>query len=291
MARDPISQVAVFSTGTVSIRPEHVGPTKKNTYVWLATSRRWTAPRPINVYVIEHERGLVLFDTGQDPASLTDPSYFPGGLTGMAYKRLARFDVPEREGVASGLTSIGYDVGDVRTAIISHLHQDHIGGLPALRHADVLVSDEEWRSLHWPLPELRGLLRRHITLNGLNWSLLRHEKLGDPTLAPFTTGHDLFEDGSLVLLPTPGHTPGSMSLLIRRPGLDPLLLVGDVTYDDSLLLAGEIPGVGHRGQLHRTTAMINALRRAHPGLTVLAAHDPAAADRLAVALKVPDARR
>ena len=75
--QDPISRVSVLSTGTVQIRPEHVGPTRKNTYLWLATSREWTNPRPINTYVIEHQNGLVLFDTGQDRSSVTDPNYFP----------------------------------------------------------------------------------------------------------------------------------------------------------------------------------------------------------------------
>ena len=54
---------------------------------WLLTSRRWTAPRPINVYVIEHRDGLVLFDTGQDRASVTDPHDFPGGIVGFFYRR------------------------------------------------------------------------------------------------------------------------------------------------------------------------------------------------------------
>jgi len=75
--QDPISRVSVLSTGTVQIRPEHVGPTRKNTYLWLATSREWTDPRPINTYVIEHRDGLVLFDTGQDRASVTDPELLP----------------------------------------------------------------------------------------------------------------------------------------------------------------------------------------------------------------------
>jgi hypothetical protein len=70
----PINRVSVVSTGTVRIRPEHVGPTRKNTYWWLATSRRWTAPRPVNAYLIEHRNGLVLFDTGQDRASVTEPA-------------------------------------------------------------------------------------------------------------------------------------------------------------------------------------------------------------------------
>jgi N-acyl homoserine lactone hydrolase len=70
--RDPISRISVLSTGTVQIRPEHVGPTRKNIYLWLATSQQWTEPRPINTYVIEHRNGLVLFDTGQDRRSVTD---------------------------------------------------------------------------------------------------------------------------------------------------------------------------------------------------------------------------
>jgi len=71
----------------------------------------------------------------------------------------------------------------------------------------------------------------------------------DPGLALFRSCHDLFGDGSLVLLPTPGHTPGSMSLLVRRPGRPPLLMVGDVTYDAHLLEVGHVPGVGSRRRL------------------------------------------
>jgi N-acyl homoserine lactone hydrolase len=77
----PIQRVSVVSTGTVQIRPQHVESTGSPLMWWLMTSRRWTEPRPINVYVIEHEKGLVLFDTGQDRASVTDPHYFPKGFS------------------------------------------------------------------------------------------------------------------------------------------------------------------------------------------------------------------
>src|SRR5690348_5429873 len=77
-----VKAVSVISTGTVRIRPEHPYGSRKPLYWWLLTSRRWTPPRPINVYVIEHASGLILFDTGQDRASVTDETYFPGGATG-----------------------------------------------------------------------------------------------------------------------------------------------------------------------------------------------------------------
>jgi hypothetical protein len=51
------------------------------TYPWLRTSRHWTKPLPINAYVVEHRDGIVLFDTRQERASITDPGYFPGGAT------------------------------------------------------------------------------------------------------------------------------------------------------------------------------------------------------------------
>lgn len=109
------------------------------------------------------------------------------------------------------------------TAVLSHLHQDHIGGLSQLHHADIVVSEQEWKTLQ--LPELRGFLRSHTDLPGLRWHRVRAEKLDDHDLAPCDAGHDVFADGSPVLLPTPGHTPGSMSLLVRRPHHAPLMLV------------------------------------------------------------------
>jgi glyoxylase-like metal-dependent hydrolase (beta-lactamase superfamily II) len=99
---------------------------------------------------------------------------------------------------------------------------------------------------------------------------------GDPDIAPFTAAHDLIGDGSLLLVPTPGHTPGSLSLLVRRPGLPPLVLVGDLTYDVDLLARERVPGVGSRARLIESTRLVNEYVRRHPGAVVLAAHDPAA---------------
>lgn len=280
---DPVRKVAVVSTGTVAIRPQHVRSDGSPLLWWLLTSRRWTGPLPINAYLIEHDDGLVLFDTGQDRASVTDPQYFPGGPVGLLYGRLARFAIRPDQTLTRQLAAIGYDITDVGTVALSHLHQDHVGGLGELNRAEILVSTAEWGTLARPGAEARGLMRRHIDLPGLRWRRLAMEPTRDPGLAPFTSAHDLFGDGSLVLLPTPGHTPGSMSLLVRRAGRPPLLMVGDLTYDVHLMAREQVPGVGSRAGLHETTRAVNALARRHPGLVILPAHDPAAASRLAAA--------
>jgi N-acyl homoserine lactone hydrolase len=282
---DPISRVAVVSTGAVAIRPEHVGPTNKSQTNWLLTSRSWTEPLPINVYVLEHDCGLVLFDTGQDRASVLDPNYFPGGILGAIYSRLARFEIGEGDTLSRQLTAAGYDIADVTTVLVSHLHQDHIGGLGELGHADILVSEVELADASRRGAELRGLLRRHIALPGLRWKPIAFAPLIGTELAPFTAGLDVFDDGSLLVLPTPGHTPGSISLLVRRPGHAPLLLVGDLTYDVERMLRGDVPGSGNQPEMHRTSDMVARLRERMPDLVILAAHDPGAARRLHVALE------
>lgn len=277
---DAVKAVSVVSTGTVKIHPEQPYGTKKPLYWWLLTSRQWTPPRPINAYVIEHAKGLILFDTGQDRASVTDDAYFPGGLTGLLYDRLARFEISEQDTLTAQLATLGYTPADVDTAIVSHLHEDHIGGLTQLTDADLLVSAAEWAELSKPAPELRGFLRKHIQVPGLKWHHISMEPTNDPSLAPFTRSLDVVGDGSLTLLATPGHTAGSMSLLVRRGTRPPLLLVGDLTYGADILEHGQLPGVGNRRRLAGTTSKVLALKKRMPDLVILPAHDPTAARRL-----------
>lgn len=277
---DAVRAVSVVSTGTVQIHPEHPFGTRKPLYWWLLTSRRWTPPQPVNAYVIEHAKGLVLFDTGQDRASVTDDAYFPGGVTGLIYDRLARFEIGEQDTLTAQLAALGYTPADVGTAILSHLHEDHIGGIAELKDADLLVSAAEWAQLSKAAPEPRGFLREHIQVPGAKWRQISFEPARDRALAPFTESLDVMGDGSLVLLATPGHTDGSISLLIRRGARPPLLLVGDLTYGAELLERRQVPGVGNRRRLAETTGKVLTLKQQMPGLVILPAHDPTAAARL-----------
>jgi glyoxylase-like metal-dependent hydrolase (beta-lactamase superfamily II) len=180
----------------------------------------------------------------QDRASVTDPGYFPGAATGILYDRLARFDIGPGNTLTARLEAIGYDLADVRTAVLSHLHQDHIDGLPELRDAAAdVVSRQEWQFLQQPLGASRAAALPHPA----PWAALApHRACTNRRFrpGPVTAGHPLFGDGSLVLPPTPGHTSGSLSMLVRRPGRPWQLLVGDLTYDAHLLEHGHLPGVG-----------------------------------------------
>ena len=87
-------------------------------------------------------------------------------------------------------------------------------------------------------------------------------------------------DGSPVLLATPGHTEGSISLLFRRGARPLLLLAGDLTFGAELLERRQVPGVGNRCRLAETTGKVLALTKQMPDLVVLPAHDPTVAARL-----------
>lgn len=273
---NPVRRFERISTGTVDIHPQHAYGSSAPSYWWILTSRLWLTGLPINVYVIEHRDGLVVFDTGQDRASLIDPDYFPRGPLGIVYQRLARFDIPEDQTLDRQLRRVGYDPADVDVAVISHLHQDHIGGLGDLPNAQIVLTREERATMDGLLPEANGILRSHLDYPPARWRAIEFEPMTG--IVGFERGFDLFGDGSLTLLPTPGHTPGSMSLLVRDPGMAPSLLVGDVTYDaDAMLADGTIPGVGDRSQLADTTERIRHLSSMMPDLRILAAHDPATA--------------
>jgi N-acyl homoserine lactone hydrolase len=154
-----------------------------------------------------------------------------------------------------------------------------------LRHANLVVSQDEWDALVGPKAQMIGLMRNHVDLNGLQWDRITFQPTADPSLAPFTEAHDLLGDGTLTLLPTQGHTPGSMSLLVRQPGAAPLLMVGDLTYDVHLLDERHLPGMGNKHQMKNATDKIHQLRETYPDLVILPAHDPEAASRLQAASK------
>ena len=115
-------------------------------------------------------------------------------------------------------------------------------------HAQIIASAAEWASLTRPDAALQGLMRRHIDLPGHSWRLLHFPAEQGQPIGTFDSSFDPFDDGSLILVPTPGHTPGSVSRLVRRDGLPPLLMVGDINPMRAaeeiryLILAGQREG-------------------------------------------------
>lgn len=275
-----IRAVHVVSTGSGEQHEEHRHGTSKPRLWWALVSRSWIEV-PINFFALEHREGLVLFDTGLDPAIVSDPDYISSSIGRFFLHRIFRLHIGAGDSLSAGLRAVGLEPADVRRVVISHLHFDHVGGIGDVPQAELLVSADEWGQLSGPHPERDWILREHIELPGARWRRIDFAPSDDPVVAIFGGGHDVMGDGSMVLVPTPGHTPGSLSMLVRSEGMPPLLLVGDLTYAVDSLMNDVVPGVGDATQLRASFAKVRALKARLPELAILPSHDPAAADTLA----------
>ena len=179
---------------------------------------------PIPGYAVVHERGTVLFDTGlHEP--LIHSSDELGALAALYTAELTPDDLAEVQ-----LARAGIDPGSVTHVVNSHLHFDHCGRNGPFPHAVTLVQAAEWEAAQHPTKYAYvGVPRDEIAAGDL--------RLVDGAV-------DLFGDGTVVLVPTPGHTVGHQSLLVRAStaaDADAALLVGDACYLRRMLTARVTP--------------------------------------------------
>ena len=140
------------------------------------------------------------------------------------------------------------------------------------------MSAQEWAILSEAHPEYEWILQEHIEIPSAKWRQIEFKPTNDPLFQEFEGIHDVAGDGSMILLPTPGHTRGSMSMLIRQEGWDPIFLVGDLTYETALLEKDIVPGTGDRDTLRASFAKVRRLKERLPALTIVASHDFAAGE-------------
>jgi N-acyl homoserine lactone hydrolase len=163
----------------------------------------------VRSYLIVHPGGTLLWDTGIDDA-----------IAELAEgRRIADSIVFRvRRTLRSQLDEIGLSPGDVDYLGLSHLHVDHVGNVGLLPDTRVLMQRAEYDAGYGPHPERFTLLPETYAALDRN----RIERVdGD---------HDLFGDGTVVLTPLPGHTPGHQGLLVRMRETGPILLAADIAY-------------------------------------------------------------
>lgn len=277
-----VHNVSAIAIGTADLHHEHMYGTRKPTLWWIFVSkRRHTVP--LNVFVIEHDDGLILFDAGPSQTLVTDPDYWPDRVTRAFMNGIFRFGIGPDDTLATGLERAGYRASDVTTAVLSHLHFDHAGGIGDIPHAQLLVAPEAWEHMLGAHPEREGVLRRDLDVPGARWTLMDFTPTTDPDLAPFTHAFDVAGDGSVVILPTPGHLAGSVSMMVRRRNAPPVLLIGDLSYSEDLIDRDQFPATGEKELLAESFEKVRALKRHLPDLVVVASHDNTAGDKLAAA--------
>ncbi len=244
---------------TISIEPLHCGTLTAGRNMFEAGGDETRVELPVPAWLIRHDAGTVLFDTGMHP-DLTGPGEFSDTVALFFDVGLGAEDL-----VDARLRKAHVDPADVDLVVLSHLHFDHTGGLGLVPDARVVVQRDEWEA---------GADDEVAAANSFRQAEYR---LGhDVVLAEGE--HDLFGDGLVTCIPTPGHTPGHQSLRVRLAERE-VVLAADCAYFTVTIDGGPLPPIGHDHELQvESLDRLRAMRAG--GATVIPGHDKVAFDAL-----------
>src|SRR4051794_23441541 len=172
-----------------------------------------TGALPIHAWAIEHPDGVVLVDAGETHAAHDAP--------------FAKFAVRREDELDHALRGAGIDPADVRTLVLTHIHGDHIGGLPHVPGARVLASEREIEFTNSLGARLTRRAVRQPLPPGFNPQPLRFD---GPALGAFAASAPLTADGRIAAVPAPGHTPGHLAVIVDQ-GDHHVLIGGDSSYE------------------------------------------------------------
>ena len=209
---------------------------------------------PVPSYLLVHPRGRVVFDSGLHPLTQTDPAARIG-----VKARVFEVEFQPGEEVSGRLASVDVDAAKVDYLINSHLHFDHTGGNALLPNATVVVQRREWEAGIDDELAAANYYDAHDYRTGQDVRLVDGE-------------HDLFGDGTIVCLPTFGHTPGHQSLRVQLES-GPVILTGDACYLRHTLEAMHLPSIVYDEEgMRRSLHALRALRDG--GARIFYGHDP-----------------
>jgi N-acyl homoserine lactone hydrolase len=234
----------------------------------LTPKRKWTWV-PIPCFLVEHPRGPILIDTGLPAVVREDVAKALGRRGAIA------FDLRMDEGAAvtERLAALGIDPLSIGVVVMTHMHYDHTGSVEAFA-GSTFVSDAR----EWDAAISGGLLqgyRRQLFDHGYDWRTIDFGSAQVDSFASFGRAVDLFGDGSVRLLSTPGHTKGHMSVLLRLRSGRELLLTGDAAYARRTIEEELVPVFCD--DVHRYMRSLREIRRyleLTPSALVICGHDP-----------------
>ena len=214
---------------------------------------------PVPFYLIDHPKGLALFDTGMKLDNWPS-QYRPDG------------DQRPDQMIDLQLANIGYKPDDIKYVIMSHLHLDHAGGMPLFPKSTFIVRKSELRAAWWPEAfQVHYIFDDYKDTRGFNYI-----ELDD------TEAFDVFQDGSVICIDTKGHSQGHQSLVVNLPNSGKFVLTADAAAMAEILDEGVLPSVAWNAEeALRSLRKVQHMKR--EGAIVLMAHDPDqwAATRLA----------
>ena len=221
--------------------------------IFFENAEDGTLRAPIPSFLIKHPKGTVLFDTGLNEVIRTDPV----GYMGERLASMTEVHFGDGEEIASRLEAVDIDIARIDFVVNSHLHFDHCGCNDKVVNAPIIIQKREWDWATKPEPD-GGYVRSDYD-TGQDIKIIEGE-------------YDLFGDGSVVCIPTYGHTPGHQSLKIQTAKGE-YVLTGDACYLRKTLEDLALPGVMHDRE--QTIASLKKFRELQArGAQIIYGHDP-----------------
>ena len=199
-------------------------------------------PFTFSCYVIRHGDDYMVWDTG----------YLPGSNPNASKVTLLE-----------QLEQLKITPDQVKYVGISHFHADHTGQLGSLPKATLLIGEREWAAITAPKP-----------MAGVNVAGFTHWTSGSGKVEPQALDKDVFGDGTVMILRTPGHTPGHQALLVRLKEKGAVILVGDAAHFHENYINNGVPSFNF--DRADTIASLERIKQIEKNLnaTVIIQHDP-----------------
>jgi N-acyl homoserine lactone hydrolase len=180
---------------------------------------------PVPAFLVEHPgAGPVLIDTGLHPSVAVNPRQNLGRLAGRPFKEL---EMEPEQAVSAQLREKGIHPRDVKVVVMTHLHLDHASAISEFPEAKFILSRAEWEAATGH-GQLHGYVRRQFD-HAFDYRLLDFDGPDAESFSGFARSFDLFGDGSVRCVYTPGHTLGHLSVVLRLKARE-VLITGDAIY-------------------------------------------------------------
>jgi N-acyl homoserine lactone hydrolase len=265
-------RVHPLGTGEILLPPlafdRPAGPFARTRGKGLHVPRRRWQWAPVPAFLVEHPgAGPILVDSGLHASVGLDPRI---SLGRRQPRRLPVRTSAERA-LPAQLRERGIDPRQIAVVVMTHLHHDHASGIAQFPNATFVVTSLEWR-IACAGGDRQGYRHAHFDLP-LDWRTVDYAARAAGRHGSFNRALDLFGDGSVRLLFTPGHTRGHQSVLLRLAGRD-LLLTGDAVYTRRTIDEGLVPIYCADEHLYRRSLReIQDHVAGNPGAVVICGHD------------------
>ncbi len=227
-------RIHILQTGWVRVKRSHrklSGPVSLR-LPRLLLDPQWTEWLPIHCYAVEYAEGVLLVDTGESSDCHADDYFKCGPGLNWFYRGQLRFAVRREDEVDRQLAVVGIQPADVREVVLTHLHSDHVGGARHFLKVPLIVNGGDWAGHP-------GSLRCRIPSSMTH----RETRLRPEPFGAFASSCALDRNANLRVVPSPGHSAGHQSVLMRTEDENWVLFGGDLAFSVAQINRTELAGI------------------------------------------------